>query len=225
MQRQGPPSRYHGTPNAYTLNVGERLWRVHSRDYGAEEFNPVAAGEHFGGGRFDGTKTDPYPFYYASAELSTALAEVFLRDELRFTEWGYRILQWPAVRGRRISVVETTCPLTLLSLRTGPDLAAIAASAWLVQGAATYGESRAVAHWLRERAPWSQGLIWTSTIDLGKPAVVLFGDRCAASALREVPSHAVDLDDKPGINWLNAALAPYRTQVRWPRRRPPRRTR
>jgi hypothetical protein len=224
MQRQGPPSKYHGTPNAYTLNAGERLWRVHSRQYGAGEFNPVAADEHFGGGRFDGTKTDPYPFFYAGAESSTALAEVFLRDELRFTEWGYRLLQWEAVRSRRISMVETTYPLTLLSLRTGPDLAAVAASAWLVQGAANYGESRAVARWLRERTPWSQGLIWTSTIDLGKPAVVLFGDRCDARALREVPGHAIDLDDGPGISWLNAALAPYRTEVRRPRRWPARRT-
>jgi hypothetical protein len=92
-----------------------------------------------------------------------------------------------------------------------------------VQGAATYGESRAVAHWLRERASWSHGLIWTSTIDLGKPAVVLFGDRCGPGALREVPSHAIDLDDDPGISWLNAAFAPFRTEVRRPRR-PARRT-
>jgi hypothetical protein len=219
MHRQGPPAKYQGTPNAFVLNAGERLWRVHSRLWKAAEFNPVAADAHFGGGRFDGTKADPYEFYYAAADQMTALAEVFLRDELRFTEWGYRVLQRTAVRGRRLSLVETTRPLTLISLRTGPDLAAAAAGAWLVQGGCNYGESRAIARWLRDRAPWADGLIWTSTIDLGKPAVVLFGDRCGPGALTEVPSHAIDLDDDSGITWLNAILAPYRTQIRPPRRR------
>jgi hypothetical protein len=218
VNRQGPARKYRGSPNAYTLNAHERLWRVHSRKYAATEFNPLDSEEHFGGGRFDGTMQDPYPFFYAGETSPTALAEVFLRDELRFNEWGYRILSRTAIRGRRISAVETVRPLRLISLRTGPDLAAVALSAWLVQGGMEYGQTRAIAHWLREKAPWAQGLIWTSTIDLGRPSVVLFGDRCESSALRELPSQAIDLDDEAGARWLNDMLAPYHTQVRAPRR-------
>jgi hypothetical protein len=218
MRREGPPARYRGTPHACTINVGERFWRVHSRRYAATEFNPEYSGEHFGGGRFDGTKVNPYPYYYAAAEQSTALAEVFLRDEIGFNPLGYRVLPRRAIAMRRVSAVETVRLLTLISLRSGPDLAAAAVNTWLVQGGTSYGESRAVAHWLRDRAPWAEGMIWTSTIDLGKPAVVLFGDRCGSDSLREVPRHAVDLDDEDGVTWLNAALAPYRTVVRLPRR-------
>ena len=218
MRRDGPPAKYRGTPHAYILNAGERLWRVHSRQYDAIEFNDVKTDEHFGGGRFDGTKADPYPYYYAATEQTTALAEVFLRDELRFNQWGYRTIQRAAIDGRRISAVQTARNLMLVALRTGPDLAAAAASTWLVQGGSDYGPSRAVSHWLRDSAPWAQGLIWTSTIDLGKPSVVLFGDRCGRSALKEVPEHAMDLDDERGRTWLNATLAPYHTLVRRPRR-------
>jgi hypothetical protein len=219
MPDRRPPSKYRGSPNAYTLNAGERLWRVHSRSYDADKFNFALSDEIFGGGRFDATKADPYGYYYASGEQTTALAEAFLRDELRFNEWGYRVLQRRVVKGRRISAVETIQTLSLISLRTGPDLAAAAVSTWLVQGGSTYSASRAIAHWLRDRAPWAQGLIWTSTIDLGKPAVVLFEDRCGEGVLRELPRLCVDLDDERGIDWLNEALAPYHAQIRLPRRR------
>jgi RES domain len=212
------PSKYRGTPNTYTLNARERLWRVHSRHFDAVQFTPVPTNERFGGGRFDSTKDDPYSFYYAGAEQTTALAEIFLRDELRFNDWGYRVLPHAAVRGRRISAVLTLRALTLVSLQTGPDLAAVAMSPWLVHGGARYEASRAVARWLRARAPNADGLIWSSTIDLGKQAIVLFEDRCGPTAIRELESHPIDLDSDAGIGWLNEALAPYHTQVR-PRRR------
>jgi hypothetical protein len=223
MPAQGPPARYRGAPNAYTLNRGEQLWRVHSRSYPADRFNFALSDEVFGGGRFDGTKADPYGYYYASGEQATALAEAFLRDELRFNEWGYRVLQRRFVKGRRISAVETLQQLNLVSLRTGPDLAAAAVSTRMVQGGSEYSASRAIARWLREHAPWAQGLIWTSTIDLGKPSVVLFADRCGAGVLRQLPRMSVDLDSEDGIDWLNEALAPYHAQIRPPRRpeRPP----
>jgi hypothetical protein len=218
MRNLQRPTRYRGSPNLYTLNARERLWRVHSRRYHADQFNPVPGDQRDRGGRFDGTTDNPYPHYYAGGEETTALAEIFLRDPLQFNQFGYRVLPFTAVRDRRISAVETVRPLTLVSLRTGPDLAAAAVNAWLVQGESAYDASRTIAHWLRERAPRADGLIWTSTIDLGKPAIVLFEDRCGHGVIRELPNHAKDLDDDEGIGWLNEALAPYHTQVRRPRR-------
>jgi hypothetical protein len=218
MRNLQRPTRYRGSPNLYTLNARERLWRVHSRRYHADQFNPVPGDQRDRGGRFDGTTDNPYPHYYAGGDETTALAEIFLRDPLQFNQFGYRVLPFTAVRDRRISAVETVRPLTLVSLRTGPDLAAAAVNAWLVQGESAYDASRTIAHWLRERAPRADGLIWTSTIDLGKPAIVLFEDRCGHGVIRELPNHAKDLDDDEGIGWLNEALAPYHTQVRRPRR-------
>jgi hypothetical protein len=226
---------YRGRPNAYTLNANQRLWRVHSHRHSAAEFNPGPSAEHesaghtggpdarhaggHDGGRFGSTLEHPYAYYYAGSEQTTAIAEVLLRDELRFNESGYRVLPRQVVLRLRISAVQTVRPLTLVSLCSGPDLAAAAVGVWLVQGGSAPDASRAAAHWLRDRAPWADGLIWTSTIDLGKPAVVLFQDRCGPDAITELPNHAIDLSDDKGIGWLNEALAPYHTQVRPPRRR------
>ena len=51
---------------------------VHQQRFPADGFNPNGADEHFGGGRFDSTPSDPYPFLYAASTDTTALAEVFL---------------------------------------------------------------------------------------------------------------------------------------------------
>ena len=57
--------------------------------------------------------------------------------------------------------------------------------------------------------------------DRGGLAIVLFGDRCAAAfgadyqrtLLHEVPELAVDLDDEPGVEWLNERLEDWRVAV------------
>lgn len=221
-----PPAKYDGTPNRHVLSRGTCLWRIHHCTRPAHGFRPVPSDLRFGGARFDSTGLDPYPFWYAALGEITAVAEVLLRD-LNPDERGTRALPRQAVAERKLSGLTLTRNLDLVSLIGGQDLAAIAQDGWLVTASAhEYVQTRAWAQWLRGQAPWAQGFIWSSRCDLGGRAVVLFGDRCAAtfgasyesSLLHEVPELAVDLGDKAGADWLNGLLEPWRVAVEVPRR-------
>jgi RES domain-containing protein len=219
-----PPAKYHGTPNRYVLTRGTCLWRIHNRTRPARNFRSMPSGVLFDGARFDSTDLDPYPFWYAALGETTAVAEVLLRD-LHPDERGTRALTRRAVSDRKLSGLTLTRNLDLVSLIDGQDLAAVAQDAWLVTASAhEYAQTRAWAHWLRGQAPWAHGFIWSSLRDRGGMAIILFGDRCAAtfgaryeeSLLHEVPELAVDLGDKAGADWLNSLLEPWRVTVEVP---------
>ncbi|MEU4829450.1 RES family NAD+ phosphorylase [Streptosporangium sp. NPDC023615] len=213
-----PPARHHATPHLRELPAGTRLWRVHDRRFKATDFNPRPADANFGGGRFDGTGNDPYPYYYAGLEAETALAEALLRD-IPFDDRGVRLVRRAKVRGRRASVVITTEDLVLVDLCSGEALAAVAQDSWLVHAdPVDYHATRRWGSWIRERAPAAHGLIWPSKREGGQPALVLFGDRCSPASLIADPFAGTDLDDREGAAWLNGHLARYRACVLMPRR-------
>ena len=119
------------------------------------------------------------------------------------------------VNGRRISALEATLDLPLISLLTTADLAAASQDEWLISASPSeYPQTRRWARWLRSQATWAQGFAWSSIRDLGRQSVVLFGDRCPPGALVTVPGAGFDLDDADGTAWLNERLAPYRISVR-----------
>ena len=224
-----PPARFNGTPSRYVLRRGTCLWRVHSASRGAQSFNPRLVNSLFGGARFDATGDDPYPYFYAALDETTALAEVLLRD-LVPDETGMRAVSRTTVNGRQLSGLVLTHDLQLVSLLTGKDLAAIGQDAWLVSASPSqYPQTRAWAHWLRGEAKWAHGFVWSSRRDPGSLAVILFGDRCAADfgldypavLLHEVPELAVILDDTDGAVWLNQLLEPYRAAIAPPSTMPP----
>lgn len=220
MPIAAPPEKFRATPHLHRLPAGTRLWRVHLRDYKSTSFNPRASDLNFGGGRFDGTKEDPYASYYAGLEAGTALAETLLRD-LPFNERGYRNVPRKLILGRCASVVETTEELTLVDLCSGAALADLAQDTWLVQAdTRDYHATRRWASWIRGQAPTAHGMIWPSKREGGRPAVVLFGDRCPDGCLQDDSSAGRDLDDLEGAVWINRLLAPYRARVAKPRRRP-----
>ncbi|MBO3750621.1 RES family NAD+ phosphorylase [Streptosporangiaceae bacterium NEAU-GS5] len=213
---QPPPRRFDGAPRPHTLEAGTTLWRVHSRAYGSAEFNPMQAHEKFGGNRFDSTASDPYPYYYASRLETTALVETLVRG-VPFDDRGYRLIPRRAVKERCLTAIRTARPLHLISLLSGPDLAAAGQDERLIRadGGEVYTQTRAVAHWLRTTASWAEGMIWRSLRDPDQPTLILFGDRCpdafdAGSATRR------DLSDTDGAKWLNAVLPPYRVAIRPP---------
>jgi RES domain len=215
-----PPALYDGTPNRYSLRRGTCLWRVHKHEYSARAFKAVPS-DLFEGARFDSTDADPYPYWYAALDETTALAEVLLR-ELPYDERGTRALTHVALAGRQISGLTLTRDLELVSLIAEVDLAAVAQDQWLVSATGhEYAFTREWAHWLRSQAPWAHGFIWSSRRDRGRLAIILFGDRCAMTfgtayereVLHEIPELAVDLDDKAGAEWLNGLLAPYRVVI------------
>lgn len=216
-----PPADYDGHPVRHVLRRGSCLWHVHGRVYPASGFKSALSSRLFGGGRFDATDEDRYPYWYAALDERTAVAEVLLRD-LPYDQRGTRALTREAVAGRRISGLTLTRDLDLVSLIDEVDLAAVAQDQWLVVATGhEYVQTRAWGHWLRGAAPWAQGFIWSSRRDRGRSVIVLFGDRCATmfgtdyerNLLHEVSELAIDLDDKAGADWLNGLLEPYRVAV------------
>jgi hypothetical protein len=216
MPRVAPPPRYRGTPCRHVIPAGTLLHRVHQRRRVATTFNPLVADAVFGGGRFDPTADDDYPYLYAAFSERTALAEALLRS-VPFNEQGTRILPRTAVRDRQLSSIQLTTEVQLLALTTSTELAAVSQDEWLVHAEPhDYPQTRRWARWLRSQAPWAQGLVWTSKRDLGERAVVLFGDRCQPGGLRPGATPPVDLDDSYGRKWLNEMLAGYRVTIRPP---------
>lgn len=198
------------------LPAGARLWRVHQKGWPGSAFNTVGSDPHFGGGRFDGTQDDPYPYLYAAPETQTALLETLARG-LPFNDKGERLIRRAATVGYCISAFEPAKSLTLISLQTTAHLAAACQDEWLIHcPAAEYAQTRRWGQWLRSQATWAQGFIWPSDRNLGGQNLVLFGDRCLNAALGVVPDTELDLDDADGARWLNSQLAPFRISVRPP---------
>jgi hypothetical protein len=221
MSLARPPSCYDGAPNRYLLRRGACLWRVHSCGYAARDFNPTGSHMLYGGGRFDATDADRYPYLYAGLSEETALAETLLRD-LHPDDRGYRAVPRVAVCDRQISGLILIEDLTLVSLINAADLAAIGQDTWLVTTSGRdYPQTRDWAHWLRRQARWAHGFVWDSLRDRGSQTVVLFGDRLAAdfgadyekTLLYEITELAVDLGDAAGAAWINERLRHYRAVV------------
>jgi hypothetical protein len=214
-----PPADLVLRPRRQSLPAGTLLWRVHRRTHPAGEFNARGSDTLWGGGRFDGTTQCPYPYLYAAFAQATAVAETMLRS-MPFVGRRPRILPRAAVQGRRLSALTLAADVDLLALTTTPALAGVGQDEWLVHAEPVfYAQTRDWAHWMRDRTPWAQGLIWPSKRDLGQEAIILFGDRCAPSLLSPAPAAGCDLDDEPGRVWLNALLADYRVHLNRP---PPR---
>jgi hypothetical protein len=217
-----PPTKASATPNRGELPAGNRLWRVHRATRSAVEFKPKPADPHFGGGRFDSIPENPgdpppYPYLYVAQWPETALLETLVRG-IAFDDRGVRSLRRAALADLVISAVDTTAPLTLISLLSTADLAAACQDEWLVQAdPPEYPQTRRWAKWLRGQAPWAQGLVWPSRRDIGRSTAVLFGDRIPADALDPVVGGRVRLDDADGARWLNERLVPYRIRVKPPR--------
>lgn len=216
-----PPAKPCGILNQLHLPAGSRLWRVHEQEHAADGFCPVPADVLFGGGRFDSTSSDAYPFCYAGLTPETALCETLLRG-LAF-KGRKRQLPLATIRGRTLSCLVTSTPLVLLSLTDSVDLASICQpDDWLLRADGhEYAHTRAWAHWLRQQAAGVHGLIWRSRYNMPHEAVVLFGDRCPGNgAVPAAIRESRVLDDDDGRDFLNKRLAPYRVTIAGPRPRP-----
>lgn len=227
-----PPPAYAGTPAMTRLPASTVLYRVHLAAYPAHAFNPMPAHRYYGGGRFDATDDDRYPYLYAGESLEVAITEMLLRD-LPCDATGTRHLPLSAIKGRRISTVITNTDLDLVSLRTAADLGAVGQDAWLTTcEPASYAQSRYWAHWIRERAPTAAGLVWMSHREPTQEAVVFFGDRTPSTAITTTttpalpPGTEAQFDTPRGRRALKRLLATYNVvlSLREPQRRfpPPR---
>jgi hypothetical protein len=210
-----PPAHYAQTPELATLSAGSILFRVHQKRFPAEAFNPELSHRYYGGGRFDATDDDPYPYLYAGTTVDVAVAETLLRD-LSPDDVGIRQLAVPKVAGRRISAIEVTANLELVSLRSGTDLGAVAQDTWLTMcDPRDYAQSRHWAHWIRSHAKSAAGYVWLSRREPGAAAYVLFGDRFSPTAIvstahPDVPNgDEADFDTPRGRRALRRRLTRY----------------
>lgn len=214
MPNLPPPEAYRGKPARFHLKAGVRLARIHDARFVATAFNPTLADRHWGGGRFDATEDEPYSYLYAGADERCAVAEALLR-ELPILPSGSRSLSKKAVAGRKISWISTTENLTLVSLRSGQDLARLGQDSWLTKcEAKDYGFTRRWAHQIRAWAPWCQGFVWRSRLEEASLAYIFFEDRCPAPFEEHVdpvltPPDGNRLDRDPGLSYLRKLLVRY----------------
>ncbi len=217
MTGYAPPSKYTGTPQLTVLPAGTVLSRIHLDAYPPTSFNPVEADLVFGGGRFDGTEADPYPYMYLGEGDATAVGETLLRD-LEPRDNGVRFLPKAVWTGRRLSRVGVASDLKLITLVSSTDLGAVGADPWLVQcGPDDYAKTRAWARWLRTQVPDAAGIVWSSKRELGTRSFVLFGDRCPGGVVSPRPGPLAGdctFDSPEGCDWLRQHLVPYRVAIR-----------
>ncbi|WP_157248213.1 RES family NAD+ phosphorylase [Nonomuraea typhae] len=215
MPDENPPAGRGFVPHRVILPKGTPLWRVHSRKRPCEQFVDRLPRPGLAGGRFDGTAEDRYQHVYLAYEQSTALAEFLLRS-VGFDGVGLRQLPHVTVTGKRLSLLETTREIALITLSSTPALAAVAQDEWLIQAQPLdYPRTRRWAHWLRAIDEDAAGLEWISRRNLPHRCLVLFRDRCGPAPLTPTPLH-VDLDSESGLTWLNVILRPYRAYVTSP---------
>jgi hypothetical protein len=211
-----PPNHYTGTPHTVTLTAGAVLYRVHSKGYPSNAFNPNPCHRYYGGGRFDATDDDPYPFIYAGETIANAVAETLLRD-LPLLDTGARILPLRKITGRRISAITITADLELVTLRSGTDLGAVSQDPWLTTcDPRDYAQSRHWGHWIRTHAPAAAGYIWQSRREPFTDSYILFGDRTPPGAILDNPTDPalppgpqVDFDTRQGRAALRRQLLRY----------------
>jgi hypothetical protein len=212
MPLVAPPATANVSLHMRQFAAGTTLWRVHPADYAVTAFKDVPSDALFGGGRFDATSADRYPFLYAAPDLDTALLETLVRS-VPFDDRGGRMLRRVGLANLRTSALRVTRDLTLVSLLTAADLAAACQDEWLIQAdPRDYPQTRRWGSWLRGRAGTADGLVWMSRRNIPQPSVVLFGDRCD-NAVAVTGEPAVALDTEDGIAWLNDRLAAYHIEV------------
>jgi len=204
-----PPENYAGRPVLHRMPAGTDFWRVHRATRRAHAFNGREVHMFFGGGRFDATSDEPYPYLYCASSQAAALCETFLRDEPSDAT-GLVIVPRARAADRALSCVRTTADLTLVALRDTRELRAIGQSRWLLTAESRdYPQTRHWGHWLRRLDKSVQGLVWRSTRDFDAWAVVLFADRCVGDPVAELPNSRILLDTPAGRTKMNSILEPY----------------
>lgn len=219
MTNNLPPKDYAGIPILQTLPSGTILYRVHKKTFPADSFNPRPSHRYYGGGRFDATADDVYPYMYAGQTVDVAVVETLMRDIL-YDNSGHYVLPKKTYEGRCISAVETTTDLKLVSMRTRPQLSSFAQSPWITNcSPRDYAQTGHWAHWVRSKSPKAAGFVWNSRQEPSLQAYVLFGDRFLGKMMKQVGNphiptgDAADFDSSEGLDTLSAILSPYNVSV------------
>jgi RES domain len=218
----GNPPEERARPNFRQLPAGTYLWRVAGTSlpdtivFREKLAHDPAPGDAEQFSRFGPTADCPYPYCYAATDDLSALCEVLMQDVPYSAPERY--LPAKEIVRRRLVMLETMRPLTLVSLLHIEDLAAARQDTWLIHAEKPeYAQTRRWGHWLRNSAGPDgrppDGLIWPSKRQPDGQALVLFGDRCAGSVARAPFGPRAFGDNADGRAWLDRRLRLLRIGV------------
>jgi hypothetical protein len=173
--------------------MGEVLHRVHQSKYQADQFNP---GIH-GNARFSPIRDEhgkPIPTLYGGTTMDCALMETVFHDVPHTA--GFKSLDKGKLVEQRHSTVRVEQELQLVDLASVPLRKLGVTRKQLIDTEKDqYPATRKWAEAIHRQCPQAQGLSWVSRQDDLARAVVLFGDRVAAGALRLEGGSRSLLDD------------------------------
>lgn len=188
-----PPAVLHITPAAW--KAGTALHRIHLDIYAADAFNVGIKGN----ARFSpivNADGKAIPTLYGGTSFNCAAMETVFHD-VPFVP-GLKTFARHKLEGQLHSVLATTAALTLADLRNVPLRKLGVERKQLIDTEKdTYCQTRKWAAAIHSQHAHIQGLCWTSRQDDSAMAVMLFGDRVGAGALKRRGSSRALLDDGP----------------------------
>ena len=186
-----PPHRLQVT--LMTLAQGVVLHRVHLHRYRADQFNPGVSGN----ARFSPIQDEhgqPIPTLYGGTTMACALMETVFHDVPHTA--GFKTFDKARLGGQMHSVLQIAQPLALVDLASVPLRKLGVTRRQLIDTEKDrYPATRQWAQAIHRQCPQAQGLCWISRQDDTARAVVLFGDRIPAEALRQGGGSRSLLDD------------------------------
>jgi hypothetical protein len=166
-----------------TLPAGQVLHRVHESRFDPLSFNPG-----FGRARFSPIRNASgtfIPTIYAGTTIPCALLESVFHDVPYAA--GYKPFPRAKLRLQVHSELGTLAPLTLVDLGTiALRKLGIPRKQLIDTESSEYEVTQCWAAAFHAQEPAIQGIRWTSRQDDSATAVILFGDRIAAGALRQL---------------------------------------
>lgn len=180
-----------------TLPAGSELHRVHSRFFGATEFNNTDRGN----ARFSPIRNpagDIIPTIYAGQSFECATCEIILRcpdappSSLAAGPPPLHIVFPADFRDYSHSTLRTRAELKLIDLTVGGQRKlGVNHNALLAGPKSTYPATRSWATRIHAAFPAAQGVFYGSVQAGPQFAIMLFGDRVGADALEEVSTRLI----------------------------------
>jgi hypothetical protein len=170
--------------------AGTVLHRVHHSQYGGVQFNPGVQGN----ARFSPIRNihgNPIPTLYGGSSFACAAMESVFHD-IPFVA-GFKAYDKSKLAGQVHSQFDAAADLLLADLGSKAlRKLGVPRNALIDTEKDQYPLTRLWAEAIHAQCPQVQGLCWTSRQDDSARAVVLFGDRIAGGALRQVsPSRSL----------------------------------
>ena len=210
MPRKYPDRSQKYEPLTSDLKSGLKLWRIHSRIYDANAFNPTIPIAK-SGGRFDTIEGD-YSYIYAGSDVNAAVAETLIRDR-RLNSPYNRILK-KRIRGKNLSKIQLKTDLTVVKLHGNGPAAVGQEDDWITScGSGDYPITREWASAIREWSPLGCGIIYRPRHDNDRFAYVFFNDRCPSDPFEVLKSEPIDVPG-PYFTMVQDVLKSYNAFVR-----------